>query len=50
MFDPSSVYQFGLAEIKCPYKYCDLTPIDASKHIDFCSKLATQSDGTVVAE
>ena len=34
VFDPCSVNQFGLLEIKCPYKYRDLTPIEASKHSD----------------
>ena len=50
VFDPSSVNHFGLAEIKCPYKYRDLAPIDASKQSDFCCKLATRSDGTSVSE
>ena len=50
VFDPSSVNHFGLAEIKCPYKYRELTPIDASKHLDFCCKLATQSDRTSTPE
>lgn len=47
---PSSVNQFGIAEIKFPYKYRELTPIDASKHSDFCCKLATQSDRTSTPE
>ena len=50
VFDPSSVNQFGLAEIKCPYKYRELTPTDACKHSDFCCKLAIQPDGTSIAE
>ena len=50
VFDPSCVNQFGLTEIKCLYKYRDLTPIDASKHSDLWSKLAMQSDGTVVTK
>ena len=32
--DPTSVDQFGLAEIKCPYKYRDLSPQDAAMNPD----------------
>ena len=36
--DPTSVDQFGLAEIKCPSKYRDLSPADAAMNSDFgCS-------------
>ena len=35
-------HQFGLAEIKCPYKYHEIAPADASKEADFCCSL----DGT----
>ena len=37
--DPTSVDQFGLAEIKCPYKYRDLSPQDAAMNPDFCCSL-----------
>lgn len=50
VLDPSTVDQFGLAEIKCPYKYRELTPADACKHSDFCCKLAVQSDGRINVE
>lgn len=50
VFDPSFVSQFGLAEIKCPYKYRDITPQDASKQTDFCCKLSTRCDATTVVE
>lgn len=47
VFDPSCVKQFGLAEVKCPYKYRELAPEDAAKEADFCCTLLTQTDGTV---
>ena len=40
--DPQSSDQYGLAEIKCPYKYRNISPVDAS---DFCSKVVTSQDG-----
>ena len=33
--------QYGLIEIKCPYKYRNLTPEDACLNGDFCSTLST---------
>ena len=50
VFDLSSVDQFSLAEIKCPYKYSYLTPIDESKQLDFYCKLATQLDKMSIVE
>ena len=41
-FDPSSSNQFGLVEIKCPYKYRDLTPEDAAQQTDFCCKVSAE--------
>ena len=38
--DPTSVDQFGLAEIKCPYKYRDLSPADAAMNSDFCCSVS----------
>ena len=46
VYDPSSVQQFGLIEIKCPYKYREFSPEDASKQTDFCCTTQTHSDGT----
>ena len=40
VFDPSSPNQFGLVEVKCPYKYRDLHPEDAAQQTDFCCKLS----------
>ena len=50
VFDPSSVIQFGLVEIKCPYKYRERTPEVASQETDFCCRLHPQSDGTNTVE
>ena len=35
--DPHCIHQFGVAEIKCPYKYSNLSPEDAASNSDFCS-------------
>ena len=37
---PSVNEQFGMAEIKCPYKYCDHSPEDAAVSSDFCCSLS----------
>lgn len=39
--DPGSVDQYGVVEIKCPYKYRDLTPDAAASYSDFCSVVCT---------
>ena len=39
--DPRRQEQYGLIEIKCPYKYRNLTPEDACLNGDFCSTLST---------
>ena len=43
--DPQSSDQYGLAEIKCPYKYRNISPVDAARASDFCSKVVTSQDG-----
>lgn len=43
--DPQSSVEYGLAEIKCPYKYRNLSPVDAARASDFCSKVITNQDG-----
>lgn len=35
VFDPSGTDPHGLIEIKCPFKYCDLHPEEASRQTDF---------------
>lgn len=40
--DPTSVDQYGLAEIKCPYKYRDLSPEDAAMNLDFFCSLCVE--------
>ena len=42
--DPSRTEQYGLVEIKCPYKYRDLLPEHAASNSDFCS-FVTEKDG-----
>ena len=46
--DACSVDQFGLAEIKCPYKYRDLPPEDAASNSDFCSAVSVQAGRKVL--
>ena len=41
--DPSRKEQYGLIEIKCPYKYRNITPEDACFNSDFCCTLSTQA-------
>lgn len=43
--DPGSVDQYGVLELKCPYKYRDLTPEEAASKPDFCSELCTTTAG-----
>ena len=44
--DPSCTEQYGLVEIKCPYKYRYMSPEDACQQSDFCSVIESQADGT----
>ena len=39
--DPTAADQFGLIEIKCPYKYRDCLPEEAARNSDFCCTLAS---------
>ena len=41
--DPHCIHKFGVAEIKCPYKYRDLSPEDAASNSDFCSVVNMQA-------
>ncbi len=42
VYDPTSQgNEYGLGEIKCPYKHRDHSPIDAAKDSDFFCKLST---------
>ena len=34
--DPTDAIPFGLAEIKCPYSYCQQSPFEAAESSDFC--------------
>ena len=41
--DPNRKEQYGLVEIKCPFKYRNITPEDACLNSDFCSTVCTQA-------
>lgn len=41
--DPNRREQYGLIEIKCPYKYRNVTPEGACLSSDFCSTISTQA-------
>ena len=45
VYDPTSAEQFGLAEVKCPYAYRQMTPSQACGNKDFCCTLETADDG-----
>ena len=38
--DPNREEEYGLIEIKCPYKYRNMSPEDACSNSDFCSVLS----------
>lgn len=44
IYDPSESQAFGFAEVKCPYKFKDVSPKDACADSSFCCKLV-QKDG-----
>ena len=48
--DPHSNDNYGLAEIKCPFKYRNCSPNDAAKESDFCCELVTTPNGQSVLE
>ncbi len=41
VYDPLSADQFGVLEVKCPYKYRHITPKEACSNTDFCCKVMT---------
>jgi len=43
--DPQAENMYGLAEIKCPFKYKDIYLNGAAKESDFCCKIVTMSEG-----
>ena len=49
LFDPSGTDPYGLIEIKCPFKYCDLYPEEASRQTDFFCTLSMK-DGRQIVE
>ena len=44
--DPSRQDQYGLVEIKCPFKYKEVSIKEACSKADFCSRITTEADGT----
>ena len=48
--DPHAEDTYGLAEIKCPFKYRNICPNDAAKESDFCSKIVSTPEGRSVLE
>ena len=50
VYDPQSETEYGLAEIKCPFKYREIHPNEAAMEPDFCCKLSTTVDGLAVIE
>ena len=41
--DPTDANHFGLTEIKCPYSFCNQTPIQAAESGEFCCHLELSS-------
>ena len=48
--DPQANDQYGLAEIKCPYKYRNSSPFDAARESDFCSTVVPNQDSRSLIE
>ena len=48
--DPHAEDTYGLAEIKCPFKYLSICLNDAAKESDFCSKIVSTPEGRSVLE
>ena len=46
VYDPSNADPFGFADIKCPFKYQDMTPTQAATNKDFM--LQREQDGRLV--
>ena len=46
---PSFNKPYGVVEIECPFKYCDMSPEDACSQPDFYCTLESQADGTMNA-
>jgi len=46
--DPSRTDQYGLVEIKCPYKYRDMLPEQAALQSDFCSYIMVKEGKNIL--
>ena len=46
--DPHCIHQFSVAEIKCPYKYRDLSPENTASTSDFCNVVNMQAGRKVL--
>ena len=48
VYDPSRQHHYGLAEVKCPYKYKDVLVEEACENTDFFAELVKTSTGSHV--
>ena len=48
--DPHAEDTYGLAEIKCPFKYRNICLNEAAKESDFCSKIVSTPEGRSALE
>ena len=46
--EPADKEVFGIAEIKCPYKYCNVSPKGAATNSDFCAKRVDKNSEMMV--